>query len=529
MTDIRWNVPTRVVATTMARRGMFIPALPQRTIGQLRALRTWGYGLGGQLQAAAARSPGAIAVIDEAQGQVSYAGLAARSVGVARALQARGLRQGHVVGLLARNHVDAVAVIAGASLAGVDLMLLNPGLSGALVAAIAQREGLCLVVHDDDLPPAVPDATPGVWVSESELARQARAIRPGPALRPPARAGRTIMLTSGTTGAPRGAPRPQPPGPAALVSIIERIPLRVASRTLLSAPVFHTWGYSALLVCLGLRHTIVLQRRFEAARARQALAAHHCDTMIGVPVMLQRLLQLPTTGDGRPRGLRVVATSGAALPKGFATTFMDAFGDVLYSLYGSTEASWICIATPRDLRRDPDTVGTPPLGTVVKVLDDAGSEVPDGSQGRIFCGNQMVFDGYTSGEDRERVDGLVFTGDVGHVRDGLLFVDGRADDMVISGGENVYPMQVERVLAAHPSVSDVAVTGIPDAQFGQRLAAFVVVRHGERLTASDVQRYVGTQLARHCAPRDVVFVPELPRTAMGKIPQALLATLGRSR
>jgi acyl-coenzyme A synthetase/AMP-(fatty) acid ligase len=337
------------------------------------------------------------------------------------------------------------------------------------------------------------------------------------------------MLTSGTTGTPRGAARPQPRGPAALVSIIERIPLRVGSRTLLSAPIGHTWGYSALLVCLGLRHTIVLQRRFDAARARAALTAQHCDTMIGVPIMLQRLMQLPPPVDGRLPRLRVVATSGSAFPKGFSTQFMDAYGDVLYSLYGSTEASWICIATPRDLRRDPDTVGTPPLGTVVKVLDEAGREVPDGVQGRIFCGNQMVFDGYTSGEPRDRVDGLVFTGDVGHVSDGLFFVDGRADDMVVSGGENVYPTAVERVLGAHPSIRDVAVTGIPDAEFGQRLAAFVVLRHGGQLTAAEVQRYVGTKLARHYTPREVVFVHELPRTAMGKVPQALLEPLVRSR
>ena len=202
--------------------------------------------------------------------------------------------------------------------------------------------------------------------------------------------------------------------------------------------------------------------------------------MIGVPIMLQRMMQLPPLPSGRSlRTLRVVATSGSAYPHGFATRFMDAYGDVLYSLYGSTEASWICVATPRDLRRNPETVGTPPLGTVVKILDEAGREVPEGEVGRIFCGNPMVFEGYTTGERRESVDGLVFTGDVGHVSDGLYFVDGRADDLVISGGENIYPAEVERVLGAHPAVRDVVVTGIPDAEFGQRLAAFVVVGQGE--------------------------------------------------
>ncbi len=520
-------ISRRVILSTMARRGMFNPGLPQRNVAQVLALRTWGYGLDGQLRGAAARSPGKIAVIDEAHGEISYAELLARSVKVAGALRAMGPGPGDAVGLLARNHVDAVAVIAGAAMLGLDLVLFNVGLSGPAVAQVAEREGLRLVVHDDDLASAVADLPSTVaHVSESELAAQARAARLGEPLQPPRPRGRTVMLTSGTTGTPRGAARPDPRGPAALVCIIERIPLRAASRTLLSAPIFHTWGYSALLICLGLRHTLVLQRRFDAASARDALAAHHCDTMIGVPIMLQRMMQLPPLPSGRSlRTLRVVATSGSAYPHGFATRFMDAYGDVLYSLYGSTEASWICVATPRDLRRNPETVGTPPLGTVVKILDEAGREVPEGEVGRIFCGNPMVFEGYTTGERRESVDGLVFTGDVGHVSDGLYFVDGRADDLVISGGENIYPAEVERVLGAHPAVRDVAVTGIPDAEFGQRLAAFVVVGQGNPLTAADVQGYVREHLARHCVPREVVFVEELPRNAMGKVPLAQLNAL----
>ena len=293
--------------------------------------------------------------------------------------------------------------------------------------------------------------------------------------------------------------------------------MRVGDRTLLSAPIFHTWGYSMLFIGLGLRHTIVLQRRFDPTAAWRALEAHRCTVLISVPIMLQRMVG-QSSRPGRLRHLRIAAVSGSALPPGFATKFMDEYGDVLYCFYGSTEASWVCIATPEHLRRDPATVGTPPLGTVVRIVDQDGREVPSGQTGRVFCGNGMTFAGYTSGESREDLDGMVATGDLGHVKDGLYFLDGRVDSMVVSGGENVYPDEVEALLAGHPAVREVAVTGIPDPEFGTRLAAFVVVRDGRSLTDVEIKDYVRAHAARHSIPREVVFLEALPRNAMGKVP-----------
>jgi acyl-CoA synthetase (AMP-forming)/AMP-acid ligase II len=336
----------------------------------------------------------------------------------------------------------------------------------------------------------------------------------------PERAGRTIILTSGTTGTPKGAARRTPGGIGPLISIIERIPLHVGDTVLVSAPVFHTWGFAALQLCFGMRATVVLQRRFTPGAAVEALESHSCTGMFAVPVMLQRMLeQLPPDPSGRDRrgSLRVIATSGSAYPSGFTARFMDEYGDVLYNLYGSTEASWVCIATPADLRRHPDTAGRPPLGTVVRILDDAGAEVAPGQVGRIFCGNDMVFEGYTAGGSKEFVDGLLSTGDMGHVVDGLLFIDGRDDDMVISGGENVYPAEVESLLVAHPAVRDVTVVGVPDPDFGQRLAAFIALEAGASLTADEVREHVRAHRARHCIPREVVFLDELPRNATGKV------------
>jgi fatty-acyl-CoA synthase len=197
---------------------------------------------------------------------------------------------------------------------------------------------------------------------------------------------------------------------------------------------------------------------------------------------------------------------------------MDRFGEVLYNLYGSTEVAWVTIATPADLRAAPGTAGRPPLGTTVKLLDDDGAEVPRGQRGRIFAANSIVFEGYTDGSGKEVLEGVTHTGDVGHFDEGgRLFVDGRDDEMIISGGENVYPREVEDLLVAHEGIEEAAVIGVEDADFGQRLLAFVVTRNGAELDAADVKELVRANLARYKVPRDVVFLAQLPRNASGKV------------
>jgi acyl-CoA synthetase (AMP-forming)/AMP-acid ligase II len=221
----------------------------------------------------------------------------------------------------------------------------------------------------------------------------------------------------------------------------------------------------------------------------------------------------------------VVPVSGSALSADLATRFMDAFGDVLYNLYGSTEVAWATIATPRDLRRAPGTAGRPPRGTTLRIVDDDGLELPTGQTGRIVVGNDMLFEGYTGGGSKDVVDGLMATGDVGHLdHAGRLFVDGRDDDMIVSGGENVFPQEVEELLGAHPDIAEAAVVGVDDDQFGQRLKAFVVPRNGKKLSPADVKAHVKSNLARYKVPRDVEFLDELPRTSTGKVLKRELET-----
>ena len=293
------------------------------------------------------------------------------------------------------------------------------------------------------------------------------------------------MLTSGTTGPPKGARRPHPRSLSGLASVLDRIPLRPRETVLLSAPIFHTWGFGGLQLALAMRDTIVLQRRFDPGAARSALVEHHCQVLFAVPVMLQRMLALDTAPE---TALRIVAVSGSSLPGGLATRFMTAYGPVLYNVYGSTEVSWAAIADPRDLMAAPACSGRPPHGTRVVIVSQDGTEAPAGQVGRVFVGNEMLFSGYTDGGTRERWHGLVDTGDLGHVEDGRLCLDGREDDLVVSGGENVHVGEVEDVISGMNQVREATVFGVEDEEFGQRLVAYVVPEPGVRLVPADVVR-----------------------------------------
>jgi len=504
------------IVTTLFRRGMLRPGPPIRVARQLYTLHRWGFGLCGELRQAAVRSPERVAIVDEHR-SVTYSGLFDRVERFARALHASaGIRPGDRVGVLRRNSAGMIETLIGVTVLGADPVLMNTGLSGPQIGLVAQEQQLRAVIHDDEFTALISAAPEHVErINERRVDELIADAAEAPLTRPE-RDGRTIVLTSGTTGVPKGARRPTPTGFGPLCSLIDRIPLHRGIRMMIAAPLFHTWGYAGLQLALALGATVVLRRRFEPAAALGAMVEHRCAALIAVPVMVQNLMELP---ESAPRaGLRVVAVSGSALPGGLATRFMDRYGDVLYNLYGSTEASWASIATPADLRAAPNTGGRPPRGTRIAVLDAAGAPVATGVSGRLFVGNELLFEGYTNGSKRELRDGLLPTGDLGHVdENGRVFVDGREDDMIVSGGENVFPSEVENLLADLPQVREVAVVGVPDPEHGQRLAAYVVLQPGEQLDREAVREHVRRYRARFCVPRDVVFLPALPRNATGKV------------
>lgn len=495
---------------------------PDRAVQALLTLQRWGPTVAAGYLVAAAVDGSRPAVEDE-DGAVTYAELVDRARRLAGLLRDRGAGPGAPVALAARNSRAYVEVLVATALVGADVLMVNSGMAPPQVAAVVADRAARLLVADPDLQPLfshVPSQVPRLVTGAGPggLDRLVDAAAPA-ALQPPESPGRAIVLTSGTTGAPRGAVRPTPKGLGPAASFLSRIPLRAGEATHVAAPLFHTWGYANLQLATALRSTLVLRRRFDPEQALAAVACSGATAMVVVPVMLQRLLQLQPQVRVRHdvSSLRVVAVSGSALPGPLALSFMDAFGDVVYNLYGSTEVSWAAIATPRETRRAPGTVGRAPLGTRILVLDEERRPVPRGATGAVYVGNELLFDGYTSGPPKDAVDGCLATGDVGHLdARGLLFVDGRADDMVVSGGENVFPGEVETALLGRPEVRDAAVVGVPDERFGQALVAFVVPTSPD-VDAGSLREALRTSVARYAVPREVRLVDELPRNATGKV------------
>lgn len=518
--------------------GVLQLAHPFRVVRALNALQHWGTTLGGLAKAAAAAQPGRAAVIDET-GALTYAELDERTDRLALALPLRGPRPR--VGILCRNHRGLVETLVACAKRGAETVLLNTGSGPGQLRSVLAEFRPDLLVCDAEfaaLLAACPPPLRGsiVWTDAPMPGgvplERLIADTPRAPLEPPRSDGRIIMLSSGTGGRPKGARRRPRPGLRPLGSVLSRIPLRSRQAFVVDAPLFHMWGFAALQLGLGLRATLVLRRRFDPEETLAELSRWRRCALFSVPVLIQRIMELPeeVRSAHDVRGLRVVALSGSALPGDLAHRFMDAFGDRLYNVYGSTEASWVSIARPRELRYNPATAGRPPRGTSVAILGEDGGRLPRATVGKIFAGNENVFEGYTSGDPTEVWQGLMFTGDLGHLDTyGLLYVDGRQDGMVVSGGENVVPREVEDVLARLPQVREVAVAGVEDPEYGQRLAAYVVLRPGMSLDEETVRETVREQIARHAVPRDVFFIPELPRNATGKVVYRWLEGLSSGR
>lgn len=521
------------VATTLGvlgRAGVIRPYGPRTLVDIGRVVLRWGTGPAGGFATLAARAPHQVGVVDEL-GELTWGELHRRSNSLARALSERGVREGDSVAVMCRNHRGFVDASIAVAKLGADILYLNTAFAGPQLVDVLEREAPSMVIHDEEFTALLAGArverrvlawTDGDPGSEETLERLVSAHDESE-LHPPQRHARIVILTSGTTGAPKGAPRKEA-GIDAAVSLLSRMPLRAGWRTHIAAPLFHTWGFAHLALAMLLGSTVVLRRTFDPEAALRTAQDERCQSMVVIPVMLQRMLALdPEVLDGIDLSrVEVVASSGSALPATLARAWMDRFGDNLYNIYGSTEVAYASIATPEDLRADPTSAGKPPYGTVVKILDETGSELPPGETGRIFVGNGLLFEGYTNGGSKEVVDGLMSSGDVGYYDEaGRLHVAGRDDDMIVSGGENVFPQEVEDCLVTHEQVGEVAAIGVSDEDYGQRLRAFVV-RTGE-VSEDELRDHVKRNLARFKVPREIVFVDELPRNATGKILKRELA------
>ena len=479
------------------------------------------------------------AIVDE-RGTLTYRQVDDQSWALARGLQQLGVSEGSVVGVLCRDHRGLVTTMAACGKLGARMVLMNTGFAKPQFAEVCTREGISVVLHDSEflgLLDALPTNLPRVlvWVDEdTELPTGAQTLddivaanssEPLPA---PTRAGGSVILTSGTTGLPKGAPR-DTVNPLATAQIVDRIPFPRKGTMVIVSPIFHSTGWATYTVGAALGNKVVTARRFKPEATLKLIADHRADMLVAVPTMLHRLVELgpDVLATYDTSSLKVILIAGSALSPDLSNRVQDTFGDVLYNMYGSTECAIASVATPAELRAAPGTAGRAPVTCEVVLYDEHDHRI-DGRnrRGRIFVRNGAPFSGYTDGRNKQIIDGYMSSGDMGHFDEhGLLFVDGRDDDMIVSGGENVYPQEVENLLEARTDVAEVAVVGVDDVEFGKRLRAFVVAEPDAARDAAAIKQYVKDNLARHKVPRDVVFVDELPRNTTGKLLRRVLVDM----
>ena len=506
---------------------------PQNFIGMLADIRRWGE-IGMIPALNARRTPNRLAVIDD-DGEMTFKELDDAANAVANGLLAMGVKGGDGVAMLIRNHRWFLIALYGAARTGARLILLNSEFSGPQIKEVSEREGAKVIIYDDEYTAAVaaseptlgklraldrnPDKDEPSGSTDESLADLIARSSKSPAPKATSHA-RIIILTSGTTGTPKGANRAAPPSLAPIGGVLSHVPFKAGEVTSLPAPMFHALGFLHGTIAMMLGSTLVLRRRFKPATVLEDIEKHKVTAVVVVPVMLSRVLDQLDKTDPRPNlsSLRIVFVSGSQLGAELATRAMKSLGPVIYNLYGSTEIAFATIARPQDLKKNPATVGPIVKGVKIRLFDENGKEVPKGEVGRIFVGNTFPFEGYTGGGGKQIIDGLMSSGDVGYFdHNDLLYVSGRDDEMIVSGGENVFPAEVEDLVSGHPEVVEATALGVDDKEWGARLRCFVVKVEGSSIGEDDIKHYVRDHLARYKVPREVIFLDELPRNPTGKI------------
>jgi fatty-acyl-CoA synthase len=528
----------RQLATLGAGVGLRTGLAYRASPGALRAVAEerlrGGLGLGSLLRIHGAGQPHALALVDHRH-RLTYGEVDRRVDRLAGELAARGVGRGAPVVIVLHNRVEVIELqavatrLGGAAVSaswrstpdelayvvehsGARAMVIEASLAEPILAARARFRSL----GDNVL--TVEGALPGT-LSYDELTTRGTA----PAPTGSAEEGAVVIYTSGTTGKPKGAVRTfGRDAHLAYMHVLAELPVRADDRHLAVCPLYHSTAFAFATITLLLGGTVHVEAKFDPERTLATIARERITTTAVVPTMLHRLLQLPRVVRERhdTRSLRAVLSGGAPLSGTLARAVIAEHGHVLYNFYGATETGINTIATPDELVRSPGTIGHAVGGNEIRILDEAGREVPDGTTGELFVKNSMLVR-YHGDDEATRAsmrDGYFSVGDLAH-RDanGLYHLDGRKRDMLISGGVNVYPAEIEEVLAKHPAVAEVAVVGAADPDLGERVRAFVALREGHDASAAEIVAYARTRLSGPKIPREVVFLGELPKNPTGKI------------
>lgn len=510
------------------RSGLARPLNPVVATRMLTALRKWGTTPALGFALGAVRDSEATAIVDvddPQQEEITFAEAEYRTTVLANSLLDRGAQPGKAVGILGRNSRAYAEAIVAVARTGADLIYLNTGSTAEQVNSVCAAYGITILIRDREFADISPDSVLSLGLDDPAGIPLLDCMPwTGDVSAPPTQS-KHVILTSGTTsGVPKGAARTTAPLDS-VAALLHAFPTRKGSATLLAAPMFHSWGWMHHRMAMVLDNTQILLRHPDPERILALAQAYEVETIITVPVVLKRMVDLPASTKRAYdfSSVRCVAVSGSALPGDLAHRFMHDFGDVLFSLYGTTEAAYATIATPEDLRDDPQTAGRPMPGVRVEVFDRKGRAVPRGTDGRIHVRSRTSIAEYAADGSRGTVKGMVPTGDIGCLdQQGRLTIKGRADDMVVTGGENVHPAEVEEVLRRHPGLADVAVTGRPDPVYGSVLVAHAVVVDDD-LTDEQLLTWARGQLGPHHRPREVRRVEALPINATGKVLRRVLA------
>jgi fatty-acyl-CoA synthase len=493
-----------------------------------------GLGLASVFRIHGAAQPDTLALVDDRQ-RLTYGELDARVDRLAGELARRGIGKGAPVVIVLHNRLEVIEMQAVATRLGGAAVSASWRSTVDELAYVVEHSGArALVIEADLVGPvlanrhrfarlgdnilAVAGHPPGT-TSYDDLARDGM---PSP-IHHGAEEGAVVIYTSGTTGKPKGAVRTfGRDAHLAYLHILAELPVRADDRHLAVCPLYHSTAFAFATITLLLGGTVFVEPKFEAARFFEIVARERITTTAVVPTMLHRMLQVPAaTRDARDtRSLRAILSGGAPLSGTLARAVCEELGHVLYNFYGATETGINTVATPDELLRAPGTIGHAVGGNEIRILDDEGRVVPDGATGELFVKNSMLVryhrdDAATRASMRE---GFFSVGDLAH-RDqfGLFHIDGRKRDMLISGGVNVYPAEIEEVLATHPAVAEVAIVGAPDADLGEKVKAFVALREGHAASSEELVAFARARLSGPKIPREVVFLNELPKNPTGKI------------
>jgi len=498
----------------------------------------------GILSAMNAVTVGGKPAIHDRRGTVTWRELDKRVNRMSHSLEAVGVSPGDHVAMLLRNGREWAEVVLAAQRIGVVACPLNTWAKPKELAATVRNSRPALLFYDTahaaQVEECAPDNVPLVSVGDQadalprsisyeDLIAEHGEHPPAPFVRHRGTP-KVIIQTSGTTGTPKAASRDAAAaGMGVLANLMSVVPYRREDIVYCPAPLFHSFGLATFTFATALGATLVLPERFDPEGSLELIEEHGATAASFVPVMVRRILSLDEDVKSRHdlSSLRIVMASGSVLSNDVRRGATKLFGSVLYDLYGSTEAGWVAIASPDDMLKEIHTVGRPVPGIEVKAMSATGEMLPTGDTGELFVRSKVLFEGYISGEDAKRGDdGWMSIGDLGHLdAAGYLYVEGRADDMVVVGGENIYPVEVEQVIEDLPGVNEVAVVGLPDEEYGQILAAFIA----GKVTEDEVVKACKQELASYKVPRRIEIMDELPRNATGKVLKRELLAAGRAR